>query len=387
MAKTIRVAQIVGRMVGGGVEATVMNHYRHIDHSRVQFDFIVQEDSTKIPQDEITSLGGHVYKIPSYTHPLAYVRACEKIFADTHPDIVHSNMNAMSILPLLAAKKAGVKIRIAHSHSTANPHEPIKTVAKNILRPFSKVYPTVLAACSEHAAEWLFGHEAATNGTVHIIHNAIELDRFSFDVEKRNSIRHNLGINENILLIGQVGRLCTQKNQWFSLKIFSRLLLRNDNAILVFLGSGDDSVKLQSRAKELGIADKVKFAGIQDDTSLWYSAFDVLLFPSTYEGLGMACIEAQASDLPIVASTEVPSEAVIISERVKRIALETGYEKWSEEILAAAMSHSSKSRSSQVERLKQSGYDINQSASDLADWYEQLVESSAETSAPAVIKR
>lgn len=162
MAKTIRVTQIVGRMVGGGVEATVMNHYRHIDHSRVQFDFIVQEGSTKIPQDEITSLGGHVYKIPSYTHPLAYVRACEKIFADTYPDIVHSNMNAMSILPLLAAKKAGVKIRIAHNHSTANPHEPIKTVAKNILRPFSKVYLTVLAACSEHAAEWLFGHEAAT---------------------------------------------------------------------------------------------------------------------------------------------------------------------------------------------------------------------------------
>ena len=94
----------------------------------------------------------------------------------------------------------------------------------------------------------------------------------------------------------------------------------------------------------------------------------------------MACIEAQASDLPIIASTEVPSEAVVISERVKRIALETSYEKWAEEVLAAAMSHSSKSRSSQVERLKQSGYDINQSASDLANWYEQLVESSAEAS-------
>ena len=106
--------------------------------SRVQFDFIVQEDSTKIPQDEITSLGGHVYKIPSYTHPLAYVRACEKIFADTHPDIVHSNMNAMSILPLLAAKKAGVKIRIAHSHSTANLMSQLKQLLKIYCALFRK---------------------------------------------------------------------------------------------------------------------------------------------------------------------------------------------------------------------------------------------------------
>ena len=98
MTKVVRVAQVVGRMVGGGVEATVMNYYRCLDHSRVQFDFIIQNDSTVVPRDEIRSLGGHIYEVPSYKNPIAYIHACESVFRDIRPDIVHSNMNAVSVL-------------------------------------------------------------------------------------------------------------------------------------------------------------------------------------------------------------------------------------------------------------------------------------------------
>ena len=123
MSHPIRVAQVVGRMVGGGVEATIMNHYRHIDRSRVQFDFVVQTDSTLVPREEIESLGGRVFAVPSYKNPVAYMRGLERLFRQTHPDIVHSNMNAISVFTLCAAKRAGVPVRIAHSHSTSNPDE------------------------------------------------------------------------------------------------------------------------------------------------------------------------------------------------------------------------------------------------------------------------
>ena len=103
----IRVAQVVGRMMGGGVEATVMNHYRHIDRSQVQFDFIVQTDSTMVPKDEIESLGGPVFYVPPYSNPVKYVNACRKLFQQIHPRIVHSHMNAVSVFTLMAAKQAG----------------------------------------------------------------------------------------------------------------------------------------------------------------------------------------------------------------------------------------------------------------------------------------
>mgnify|MGYP001287469878 CR=1 FL=1 len=137
--KPIRVAHIMGHMMGGGVEATVMNHYRHIDRSRVQFDFVVDADSTAVPREEIESLGGQVFIVPPYKRLPQYLTACERLFREQKPDIVHSNINSLSVFPLAAAKHAGVHVRIAHSHSTANPREYVKTVAKNVLKAFSQI--------------------------------------------------------------------------------------------------------------------------------------------------------------------------------------------------------------------------------------------------------
>ena len=376
MTNVVRVAQVVGRMVGGGVEATVMNYYRCLDHSRVQFDFIIQNDSTVVPRDEIRSLGGHIYEVPSYKNPIAYIHACESVFRDIRPDIVHSNMNAVSVLTLLAAKRAGVKVRIAHSHSTSNPQEYTKTLVKNVLRPLSQIYSTHLAACSKHAARWLFGNQAVIDGRVHIIHNAIDLRRFSFDVEARRILRRQLGIGESTLLIGQVGRLCFQKNQQHTLEVFSFLHSYHPDSELVFIGEGEDLWKLQAKADNLGISRSVKFLGVQNNVASWYSAFDVLAFPSTYEGLGMVCIEAQAGGLPTVASKEIPAETVIVPELVNRLALSDSIDTWAKGIITMANSHLSHTRTSETRRLAQNGYDIKQSASELVEWYEQLVSTS-----------
>lgn len=207
--KPIHVAQIMGRMMGGGVEATIMNHYRFLDHEQVQFDFIVQDDSDNIPVKDISKAGGRIYTVPSYKNLPRYIASCEKLFSRIHPDIVHSNMNALSVFPLQAAKRAGIPIRIAHSHSTDNPNEFVKTAAKTFLRPFSRVYPTHLVACGFLSAEWLFGKKTVHDGDVHYIRNAIDLQRFVFTDTKRDELRKSINVSKNQFVIGQIGRFST----------------------------------------------------------------------------------------------------------------------------------------------------------------------------------
>ena len=366
----IRVAQVVGRMMGGGVEATVMNHYRHIDRSQVQFDFIVQTDSTMVPKDEIESLGGRVFYVPPYSNPVKYVNACRKLFQQIHPRIVHSHMNAVSVFTLMAAKQAGVPVRIAHSHSTSNPNEKAKTLVKNVLRPFSKVYPTHLAACGDYSARWLFGDQTVDQGKVKIIRNAIELDRFAFDEEARTRLRKEIEASDDIRVIGQVGRFSAQKNQLFSLDVLAELVKKNPRVLLVFLGVGDDMDKVKAKAHDLGLSDHVRFLGMRSDVNEWYSAFDVLLFPSLYEGLPLTAVEAQVSGLPLVVSDKVPKEADLIPSLVRRISLDAGIESW----VSAFDAHESDAsgRVSHVQEIAKRGYAIHLSAAELVHWYKKL---------------
>lgn len=370
MSSLIRVAQVVGRMMGGGVEATVMNHYRHIDRERVQFDFYAQSDSTVIPREEIESLGGRVFIIPPYKNPISYMAELERLFSKTKPDIVHSNMNAVSVFTLRAAKRAGVKVRIAHSHSTSNPNERAKTLVKNVLRPFSRVYPTHLAACSEHAAKWLFGAKAVAEGKVRIIRNALDLDNFVFSIQVRNEKRLALGITPNQLVVGQVGRLCFQKNQSFSLRVFEKVLKSHPDAVFVIVGEGDSREELEQLTLSLGLAEHVRFLGVRTDVAELYSMFDVLLFPSAYEGLGMAAIEAQAAGLPVIASDRVPDEAGIVLELMQRLSLDDDPAEWAEAVVAVKQ-HTTE-RAERTVELAQAGYDIYQSAKQLANWYKEI---------------
>lgn len=373
MEQPIRVMHVVGRMMGGGVEATVMNHYRHIDRSRVQFDFVMQSDSTVVPKEEIETLEGRIFIVPPYSNPIAYMQACHHIFVEERPQIVHSHMNALSVFPLCAAKRAGVPVRIAHSHSASNPGEGAKTTIKNILRPFSTVYPTDLAACSDYAARWLFKDALVDEGRVHLIRNAIELSAFVLDYDARRLLRAEIGAADSTLVLGQVGRLCFQKNQEFTLDVFSRVLAEHPDAILVIIGVGDNLKKLIDKAHDLHIDQNVRFLGARLDVSRWYSAFDALLFPSTYEGLGMVAIEAQVSGLPVIASDEVPQEVDIVNNLVHHVSLAAGSGEWSKLVLNLICSQSFESRTVHVTELEKAGYDIDSSARELADWYEKIL--------------
>lgn len=371
MSRPIRVMHVMGHMMGGGVEATIMNHYRHIDRGCVQFDFVVDEDSTTVPREEIEALGGRVFVVPPYKKLPHYLKACEQLFREQKPDIVHSNINALSVFPLAAAKQVGVPVRIAHSHSTSNPRELTKTLMKNMLKPFSKVNPTHLAACSEYSARWLFGDRVVDAGDVQIIKNAVDLDYFAFNPEVRARKRAELGIKDDQLVIGQVGRMCTQKNQMFSLKVFSELLRRLPNAVLVFAGDGEMHQQLKYKAREQGIDTSVKFLGARNDVNELYQAFDELILPSVYEGLPVTAVEAQTSGLPIIVSCDVSDETFILPDLIHPLELSSPVEDWVNALLDTETMASQ--RQYNDKKMAEAGYDINHSAKDLCCWYQKLV--------------
>lgn len=370
--KPIHVAQIMGRMMGGGVEATIMNHYRFLDHEQVQFDFIVQDDSDNIPVKDISTAGGHIYTVPSYKDLPRYIKTCERLFNKIHPDIVHSNMNALSVFPLRAAKHAGVPIRIAHSHSTDNPNEFIKTAAKTLLRPFSKVYPTHLVACGSLSAEWLFGKKAVKNDNVHYIRNAIDLQRFVFNGAKRKELRESIGISDDQFVVGQIGRFSAQKNQTFSVDVLQRLIQVTPNAVLVFLGIGDTMETVREKVTKLGLERHVRFMGLRHDANFWYSAFDTLLFPSLYEGLPLTVIEAQAAGLPIAASDHVTEEAFINKQLITTVALDSPPEMWAQTLISTFRNAHGRKDIDHTTVLKEAGYEIRNSAHDMQQWYQQI---------------
>lgn len=366
----LRVMQIMGHMGAGGVESTVLNHYRALDRTRVQFDFVVNAGSTHVPRDEIEAAGGRVWEVPGYKRLPAYLNAVADLCRQHRPMIVHSHVNALSVFPLAAGRRAGVPVRIAHSHSTSAPAEPVREAAKLLLRSVSRTMPTDLAACSDHAAAWLFGKRATSGGRVHLVKNALDIERFAFRVTDRVETRRALGLSDEDLVVGCVGRLSAQKNQVFLLEAFARLLQLHGPAVLLLLGEGPLREQLAQQAHRLGVSDHVRFLGARSDTASLYAAMDVLAFPSLYEGLGMVAVEAQASSLPTVISDRVPDEAVIVDELITQVPLSAGAEEWAQALRRAG--GAPRESHEVASRLASAGYSIPQSAADLTGWYEDL---------------
>ena len=272
-----------------GVESVVMNYYRNIDKSKVQFHFICDEDSTDIPYEEIEKLGGKVIIVPPYQKLFKYQKELYKVFKENSYKIVHSHINALSVFPLRVAKKAGVPIRIAHSHSTSNKKEWKKNIVKNILRPFSKVYANKFFACTKHAGEWLFGKKIIERKELNVINNAIDLKKFEFNEKTREDLRKEFGIKEDTIVIGHIGRFMKQKNHDFLIDVFNELIKKNENSILMLIGQGPLLNDMKQKVRDLKIEDKVKFIGQVTDVEKYYNIMDIFLFPSIYEGLRNGC--------------------------------------------------------------------------------------------------
>ena len=332
MKEPIRIAHIVGKWVGGGVEAVIMNYYRNIDRTKVQFDFICDDDSTNIPYEEIESLGGRVILIPPYQKVFKYQKELIRIFKENKYKIVHSHINTLSVFPLRAAKKAGVPVRIAHSHSTTNKKEWKKNLLKQALKPFSKVYATKYMCCSELAGRWLFGNKEYDKGNVYLLNNAIDLDKFKYDDVIRNNKRKELNISDDQIVIGHIGRFVAQKNHNFLIDIFNEIYKENNKAILLLAGQGPLMDEIKDKVNALGLTDSVRFLGQRSDANELYQAFDLFLLPSLYEGLPVVGVEAQASGLLCVFSDDMTKETKVLDSTIF-MSLDNSANEWADTML------------------------------------------------------
>jgi len=307
----IRVAQVMGKMNNGGVEAVVMNYYRHIDRTKIQFDFIVDTDSKCPQRKEIELLGGKVYFVPPYSRILKYDKALKKIFIENKYKIVHSHITTLNVFPLRVAKRCNIPIRISHAHSTAGKGEFVRNCIKYLLRPFSKMYANYYFACGEYAGKWLYGKKTFNRGDVFVLNNAIDVDKFKFNEIYRNEIRNKYNIKQSTFVIGHIGRFVSQKNHKFLINVFKKYHEKNVDSKLMLIGEGPLENDIKNQVESLGLSDSVLFVGVVNDGYKYYNAFDCFMLPSTYEGLPVVGVEAQCNGLPCIFSDRMTKEVLL----------------------------------------------------------------------------
>ena len=338
----------------GGIESVVMNYYRHLDKSKFQLDFLCNTDIVAY-EDEIKKLGGKIYKITAKSKNIKKYRYDLRQFFEVHAteyDAIWANYcNITNIDYLKFAKKYNIKKRIIHAHNSRNMSSKLRGLMHDFNRLFVSLYATDFWACSYDASKWSFPKKVQSK--VVIVNNAIDISSFKYSDKISKKYREDLNL-EGKFIIGNVGRLHFQKNQLFLLDIFDLIHKKDPDSELVLIGQGEDEEKIKDKIRVLGLNDCVKMLGARNDVKELMMMMDVFLFPSVFEGLGLVLIEAQASGLPIVASSDRIPKDVKISPNFTFVSLDDSIEKWSEEVLK----YKNTSKNNNVEALQDAGYDI-----------------------------
>ena len=358
----IRVLHVVTYMGRGGLETMIMNYYRHIDRTKVQFDFLVHRSFEADYDSEILSLGGKIYHLPNL-NPFSrnYLNHLNQFFKEhSEYKIVHCHLDCMAGIPLKAAEKNGVPVRIAHSH-ISNQTKDKKYLLKLLYKRMIPKYSTKRFACGEEAGRWMF------NGAeFEVMNNAIDTSLYLVNKKTGLEVRKELGIPEEAVVIGHVGRFAPPKNHTFIVDCFNELLKEKMNAYLLLVGEGELKQEIVTKVSGLGISDHVIFAGLRTDVNRMLQAMDVFLFPSLYEGLPVSLIEAQAAGLPCLISDKVPIECKK-TDLVYQYSLKDNASKWVEYIERALYIQKKNTQ----KQIAENGFDIKVNAEKLQNFYLQ----------------
>lgn len=331
MKKPVRILHVIGGMNLGGAEVLCMNMYRNIDRNLFQFDFLVNRPGCF--DEEIKKLGGRIYYIPALQKvgPLLYKKEVNNFFSEHNYQIIHSHLGQVSGKILELAKINNIPVRIAHSHTNSNKNNNIlQRFYKSYLQKKINVNATHLLACSHEAAIWLYKEKSKD---AKIVTNGIVTDDFKFSSNNRNDIRKRLQIDVETTVFGHVSRFNKVKNHLFLLKIFYWYNKINKDSKLILIGDGEMRCKIEKKICKLNLKDNVILLGSIENPKLFYNVFDIFVFPSKYEGLGISLIEAQCNGLPCYTSKKVVSLECNVSGKVKFIPLKYGAKKWAEIIL------------------------------------------------------
>lgn len=357
----IKVLEYTERWGTGGIEAFIMNIYRNIDLNKFVIDILTSQNESSIYDNEIKKYNGqkNITLEEFYSSPIIRVIKNLKKYKEkikyTNYDILHLNIgNGVSLIYAYLAKKQGIKRIIVHSHNTGikKKNYIIKLIGHEICKRLFCRYATDFLACSDKAAQWLFPKKYQKNVT--IINNGIYVDKYKFSQEERQQLRKKLHIEEDKLVIGNIGRFTEQKNHGFLIDIFKIIHSQNANSILFLVGEGELEDSIRNKVKQLNLEESVIFFGTTNKVPAVLSAMDIFVLPSLYEGNPVVGIEAQASGLPCFFSSNITKYAKITSN-VHYISLEDK-EEWSKVILKNGTNIDN--RKSQTEIVRNAGFDI-----------------------------
>lgn len=366
-----RILHITECLSAAGIESFIMNNYRKMDLSKIQFDFLVLRNQKEFYDDEINTLGGKKYCICRENKNTLIRILKESIdlyhFLRKNPyQIVHIHYTTPLRAPYLyAAKKAGVLVRIYHSHSAeVSGKNKVKILIYNFMKKKIKKWGTHWFACSKAAAIWMFPKVLCDKNKVKIIYNGIDINQYKFNIKYRKEIREQLKLNDQFVLV-HTGRFLEQKNQTFIIDIFNEVKKNDKTAILLLLGDGELKPQIEQKVKNMNLNNSVMFLGVRNDVYKILSASDCYIMPSLYEGLPVAAVEAQCSSLPCILSENITDEIKLI-DKVIFLSLNDSYEKWANAIMQFKNNNTRKDES---HIIRKNGYDSYEVASKLQDFY------------------
>lgn len=334
MSKPLRVLHFQGRMGRGGAETFMMNTYRNLDRSKIQFDFLIYKDFESVQpyHEEIRELGGRIFYVTNPKKNINnYIKEVKALLKNESFDIVHSQVFFGGGINLWLASRAGIKKRIVHSHATS--HEMGSNfafkVVRKVLDKMMFKYATEYLACSYDAGHALFGE----NHPFIFVPNGIDLNKYRFVKQTKDEIKVELGIKKDAFLIGNIGRFELQKNHEFLIDIFKKVTSLKTNGHLVLIGEGSLENAIKEKVNNLGLRDNVSFLGIREDIPELLKAIDVFLMPSLYEGLPISAVEAQAAGDKIVLSDTISRETQL-TENVQFISLNQSVDYWAARVIS-----------------------------------------------------
>ena len=306
----IKVLQIGMSYETGGTEVFLYNHYKEINKEEVQFDFVTLREDMAY-RKEVEEMGATVHQIISARkNPILSFYQLIRIIEENDYDVLHLNISSFAnIIPVLTAKLTKIPKIIIHSHNNGMEVSHLKFVLHHLNKHMTSKMKLQRLACSKSAGEFMFG-----KSPFEVFENAIDGEHFAYNEDIRTQTREEIGIEKDSFVIGNVGRLHSQKNQKYLIDVFAKYLKLNPNSYLLIVGTGDLKEKLEQQATSHGIRDRVILPGFSNDVNKYYQAMDIFCLPSIYEGLGIVGIEAQMSGLPCVFSDKCVPE-VDISEK------------------------------------------------------------------------
>ena len=327
----------------GGVESFLMNYYRRIDLNLFHFDFLCNSYDPVAFEDEIHAMGGRTVHFTSRRrNPVRFRRELESFFAKHAAEYqaIWVNVNSLANIDYLKmAQKYGIPKRIIRSHNAQNMDTKLRGMLHEANRGSLGRYATDFWACSEYAAKWFYAGKGGKGELRHpavVIRNAIDVEKIRDGVARREEFRRQAGGDADWTdkyIIICIGRLHFQKNQKFAIDIMADLIPEMPDARLVLIGQGEDEDMLRAHVREKGLENEVYFAGVVTDIPGWLGAADFFLFPSVFEGLGIAGLEAQAAGLPVLASADVIPRDIAVTDLLRFYPLEKEAAEWANEII------------------------------------------------------